>query len=771
MPFARMRESAGSLPAGTRRLPSSPSETEHHGASGRLLGSVATAMEGITAWRLIWTGILGAILISEVVVVAMSELLTGRVPADNLIIGAVTSFIASLVVLRLLSYLVMQLRISREELLRSQGQIAAEAKYREVYESMMDGFVAVDMDGRLVLFNEVYRKLLGFEADELRALTYRDLTPEPWHGFEAGIVERQVLQRGYSEIYEKEYRRKDGTVFPVELRTTLMRDSAGKAVGMWAIVRDVTERKRAEENLRKSEARFEQLAEQSRSIAWEVDAQGLYTYVSHVSEAVWGYRPDELVGRMHFYDLHPEPGREAFQEAAFAVFERKGRFHNLEKQIRRSDGEIVWASTNGTPLLNADGTLRGYRGSDTDITAHKQAEEEKANLEAQLAQSQKMESIGRLAGGVAHDFNNLLTVINGYSQLELAKLSAEDPLRTSIREIHTAGERAAALTQQLLAFSRKQVLQPRVLDFNRVVREMRPMLARLMGEDVELQVRLHPEPATIYADPHQLNQVIMNLAVNSRDAMPGCGKLSIETAVVECGQSQTQSHPKARVGRYVMLGVSDSGVGMDEETRQHIFEPFFTTKGVGKGTGLGLSMIDGIVVQSGGFVEVDSEPGRGTTFRIYLPSVADAPAVGEPDADPVFAIGEKEIVLVVEDQEQVRKYAAAALGAFGYQVIQADGADEALRLCERERERIDLVLTDVVMPLLSGRELANRLAKRWPGIKVLFMSGYTDDAVMRHRVLDEGVHFIQKPFSPAELAGKVRAVLGPPPPRNRPAGP
>ena len=312
------------------------------------------------------------------------------------------------------------------------------------------------------------------------------------------------------------------------------------------------------------------------------------------------------------------------------------------------------------------------------------------------------------------------------------------------------------LTRQLLAFSRKQILQPRVLDLNRVVEEMRPMLSRLVGEDVQVDIALNAESGAVYADPHQLEQVIMNLAVNARDAMPNGGRLGIETAIVEWDESHAQSHPGPRPGRYVMLAVRDSGIGMDEATRQRIFEPFFTTKAAGKGTGLGLSMVHGSVEQSGGHIEVDSEPGHGTTFRIYLPALAEAAAdAGMLAAVP--ALSGKETVLVVEDQEEVRRYAAAALRAHGYRVIQAANAGEALLVCERER--IDLVLTDVVMPDLSGRELADRLGKRWPGIKVLFMSGYTDNAIVHQGVLEKEAEFIQKPFSPEELSIKVREVL------------
>src|SRR5208283_3858054 len=338
--------------------------------------------------------------------------------------------------------------------------------------------------------------------------------------------------------------------------------------------------------------------------------------------------------------------------------------------------------------------------------------------------------------------------------------AGDHPVRESLEEIRRAGERAAGLTQQLLALSRKQVLRPHALDLNRLVAEMQPMLAHLVGEDVELCVELCAGAATICADPHQLEQVIMNLVVNSRDAMSQGGKLSIETAVAEWGESLAQLRPYAEAGPHVVLAVSDTGVGMDEETRQHIFEPFFTTKEVGKGTGLGLSMIQGIVEQSGGFIEVSSEPMCGAVLRVYLPRVEDAaPDEGTPEA--ILPIGGKETVLVVEDQAEVLKYAAAVLRAYSYRVIEAANAGEALPICGREAEHIDLVLTDVVMPNMSGQELVNQLARLRPGIKVLFMSGYSDDAVARHGVLNEGAEFIAKPFSPEELAEKVRAVLGP----------
>jgi PAS domain S-box-containing protein len=545
----------------------------------------------------------------------------------------------------------------------------------------------------------------------------------------------------------------NGSVRICELYTAFLADK------LIVTFNDITERKQVEEALRESERRLRLAQEAAKSGSWEWD---LRTNQNYWSEEVWplyGLTPQSCVPSYEAWrqSIHPEDRARAAAAANEAA--SHGAELNVEWRVNDPAGRERWLMSRGQPQRGEDGRVERYLGIVVDITERKGAEEEKERLQLQLAQAQKMESIGRLAGGVAHDFNNLLTVINGYSRLLLDRLTAGDPLRDGLEEIHKAGERAAGLTQQLLAFSRKQVLQPRVLDLNRVVGEMRPMLARLMGEDVEVCVKLRAEATTIFADPHQLERVLMNLAVNSRDAMPHGGEFTIETGVAEWGESDGQLRTGAHAGPYVTLTVSDTGVGMNEETRGHIFEPFFTTKGVGKGTGLGLPTIHGIVEQSGGYVEVNSELGCGTTFKIYLPRVEDASAdSGTPEA--VSAMGGKETVLVVEDQPEVRGYAAAALRAYGYQVIEAANANEALLVCERES--VDLMLTDVVMPSLSGRELADRLKQRRPGIKVLFMSGYTDDTIVHHGVLEKDAEFIQKPFSPGQLAIKVREVLGGP---------
>lgn len=380
-------------------------------------------------------------------------------------------------------------------------------------------------------------------------------------------------------------------------------------------------------------------------------------------------------------------------------------------------------------------------------------------VEDQLRQAQKMEAVGRLAGGIAHDFNNLLTAIMGYGELAAGRLKPDDPTRTELSEIDRAAHRAADLTRQLLAFSRKQVLQPRVVNLNGIVSQTDKLLRRLIGEDVELVTRLHEPLGSVKADTGQIEQVLVNLAVNSRDAMPQGGKLTIETSEVELDESSSAFHFEVPPGRYVLLAVSDTGTGMDAQTLSHVFEPFFTTKEAGRGTGLGLSMVYGVVKQSGGHVTVYSEAGIGTTFKIYLPRVEDAPEEDRAPSDHATPLGGAETILVVEDEEAVRRLTCRTLEAHGYRVIPAADAHDALLLCERYAGQIDLMVTDVVMPELSGRAVARRAAVLQPRMKVLFMSGYTDDAIVQHGVLDAGTAFLQKPFTPRSLAAKVREVL------------
>ena len=423
----------------------------------------------------------------------------------------------------------------------------------------------------------------------------------------------------------------------------------------------------------------------------------------------------------------------------FNVAERQARLEMLNAHIERAVDERTAALTR-------------------ENSERRQAEERLRQSQAQLVQSQKMEAVGRLAGGIAHDFNNLLTVITGYGEIILLRLDEKSPLRREAEEIQRAADRAAGLTRQLLAFSRKQVLQPKILDLNHLVEGMEKMLQRLIGEDIELRAVFDRELGRVKADQGQLEQVILNLVVNGRDAMPHGGKLTIETANVFLDQKSVFRNRNLEPGDYVMLAVTDTGVGMTEEVKAHLFEPFFSTKGVGKGTGLGLATSYGIVIQSEGDIRVYSEPGSGTTFKIYLPRLfekaSDAPTP-KPSTD---LPGGTETVLIVEDDAAVRKLITTVLRRCGYQLREAVNAVEALALIERD-PFFDLVITDVVMPQMSGKELYNELVKREPGVRVLFISGYTDDALAHHGVLDEGLFFLEKPFSPARLAQKVREVL------------
>jgi signal transduction histidine kinase len=410
------------------------------------------------------------------------------------------------------------------------------------------------------------------------------------------------------------------------------------------------------------------------------------------------------------------------------------------------------------PVRDGAGNVVGASKTARDLSAQRKAEDALRRTEEQLRQAQKMEAIGRLAGGIAHDFNNLLSVVLSYSDLIAEDLSPSNPASADLAEIRKAAMSASELTRQLLVFSRQQVIEPKVLDLNVILASMDKMLRRILGEDVDLVSVLAPDVGRVLADPSNVEQVVMNLVVNARDAMPTGGKLTIETGNVDLDGEYARQHLGSQPGPHVMLAVSDTGTGIAESTQTHIFEPFFTTKGVGKGTGLGLSTVFGIAQQSGGSVWLYSEPGKGTTFKVYFPRVEGTPDVTGSTPAPSTLRG-TETILLVEDQEQVRTVAHGILRRHGYHVVVAQNAGEALLLCDTEPGEIHLLLTDVVMPAMSGAELAKRIAVMRPNTKVLCMSGYTDDSVVRHGVLESGVAFLQKPFTPDSLARKVRDVL------------
>ncbi|MBV9489942.1 MAG: response regulator [Verrucomicrobia bacterium] len=507
----------------------------------------------------------------------------------------------------------------------------------------------------------------------------------------------------------------------------------------------------AEQVLRESEERFRQLAENINEAFWMTDpAKRQMLYISPAYEAIWGRPREPLYAAPDTWTeaVHPEDRDWVLQTAKGP--ENKGAY-DQEYRIVRPDGTVRWIRNRAFPVRDAAGRVIRVAGVAEDVT-------ERRRLELQLRQAQKMEAIGQLAGGVAHDFNNLLLVIFGHSEMLALESSPDDPRQESITEISRAAERAAALTRQLLAFSRQQVMELTLLDVNVLVTEAEKLLRRLIGEDIQLTTNLQPNLSRVRADSGQMDQVIMNLAVNARDAMPKGGRLIIETRDVEFDAVYAKAQPDVRPSRYVLLAVTDTGCGMTPEVQARIFEPFFTTKGVGHGTGLGLAVVHGIIKQSGGHITVFSMPGTGTTFKIYLP------AVDEPSAAPAKAVasepvGGNETVLLVEDEEPVRAVTALLLESLGYRVLEAAGGEEALRLVDADPGKIDLLMTDVVMPDISGRKLADKLRQRLPGLKVLFQSGYTGDAVVRHGVPHAEVAFLQKPFCLDVLARKVREIL------------
>jgi PAS domain S-box-containing protein len=526
---------------------------------------------------------------------------------------------------------------------------------------------------------------------------------------------------------------------------------------IFPIVRRMTLTLAARERaLRESDAKLRALIEHIPLVTYMDAPDGRTEYISPQIEGLLGYPVEQWLENRDFYSeiLHPDDRDRVLTEVAHS--RDRGEPFQLEYRMLAKDGHAV-SVLDGTVLVRDENGEPLYRhGFFLDLTRQKEAEKQTSRLEEELRQAQKMEAVGQLAGGIAHDFNNLLMAIGGYSDVARSKVDGDPALETAIDEIKSASDRAAGLTRQLLAFSRKQILRPQVVDLNEVVSGMDGMLRRLIGEDLDIVTELSPEAGRVRADPGQLEQVILNLVVNARDAMPDGGRLTIETALVSVDGFEIGRESPLQRGSYAMLAVSDTGAGMDEETRKRIFDPFFTTKEPGKGTGLGLSTVYGIVNQSGGSIFVYSEPGQGTTFKVYLPQTG---AVEMEPAAVADGRGGSETVLLVEDEDIVRRLVQEMLEAQGYRVLAAGDPEEALELSTAHKDRIDLLITDVVMPNMSGRELAVRLHVDRPEMKILYISGYTDRAIVHHGVLAQGTVFLQKPFTGEDLARKVRAVL------------
>jgi PAS domain S-box-containing protein len=612
---------------------------------------------------------------------------------------------------------------------------------------------ALNEPRRKLYISPQMESILGFSSAEWLAdpkLWLKQLHPED---------RERVLAEFYnshdrSKPIRSEYRllTRDGRVVWMHDEALVVQDEAGGPCFMQGVMLDISESKQAEEVLQKSEAKFRTIFERVATGIGLVDIRGRLIESNSALQGILGYSGEELRNRVFNEFTHPDDAAEdmnLFKE----LLAGKRDYYQREKRFLRKDGEVVWSLQNVSLVRGSEGQSQFTICMVEDITEHKR-------LENHFLQSQKMETVGRLAGGIAHDFNNILTVIKGYSQLLLNELSEDHPLRDNVEEIRKSTERAENLTRQLLAFSRRQVMEMKVIDLNDLLKNLEKMLCRVIGEDIELTTLLAEDLGRVKFDPGQIEQVILNLAVNARDAMPSGGKLTLETADVELDEAYARSHISVVPGQYVLLSVSDTGGGMPPEVKDRIFEPFFTTKGKGKGTGLGLSTVYGIVKQSGGNIWVYSEPGKGTTFKIYLPRVEEEvdalPRRDEPSDLPKG----NETILLVEDDSSVRDLAVRFLRGQGYTILEATNGNEAIRIARKsKKEKVHLLLTDMVMPQMGGKELVERFRSIHPKIKVLFISGYTDTAITHHGLSEPNTALLQKPFSLTSLAKKVREVL------------
>lgn len=626
--------------------------------------------------------------------------------------------------------------------------VQREELFHLISENAADMIAVVDMNGKRLFNSLSYQRVLGYSPEELQASSaFEQIHPDDRERVKKAA--EGARKTGLGTTLQYRLRHKNGAWLVLESTSSVIRNAKGEPEKLVIVNRDTTERKRAEEALRRSEADFRSVVEDAPYGIYRASVAGQLLQVNPALRRMLGYEQEQDLLR---------------KDLATDVFLHKGEYQRLTEHLTRTvevkDIEMEWRKQDETPItVRCSGRrINDEQGNPACFEVFAEDVSEKRVLEKQLRMAQKMEAIGRLSGGIAHDFNNLLGVIIGYSRVLRKSLGQENELSEHAVEIEKAGERAAAMTKQLLAFSRQQVLTPEVLNLNTLVTDMEKMLPRLLGEDIGVSLSLDPSLGSVKADQSQIHQVIMNLAVNARDAMPNGGKLRIQTANAHIDQAYTRTHPGSRVGDYVCLSVTDTGTGMDPAILTHIFEPFFTTKERGKGTGLGLATVYGIVKQSNGYIWVDSAPGKGASFQTYLPL-----HVGQVAEESKSNSGEKlhgsEKILLVEDSEPLKKLAQRFLEAAGFRVLAAPSGEEALEVAARYSGTFDLLLTDVVMPGMNGRVLAEQLLPRQPGMRVLYMSGYTDSFIAGHGVLDVGTHLLHKPFTDEVLIRKVREVL------------
>ncbi len=625
----------------------------------------------------------------------------------------------------------------------------SEEHHRSILQTAMDGVWLVDTGGLLLEVNESYCRMSGYSEQELLAMKAADLEVA-----DTGAQIQKVIAQG-EDRFESRHRRKDGTLFDVEVSVQCRPVKGGQLV---AFLHDITERKRAEKELLESRKEYCDLVEGIPDLITRVDTEGRILFVNHTALEIFGLAPEECIGRPAFDFIHREDREptvtafQAWQRGCEEIF----TFENRQVAIDGREHVMAW-------LIRAEhdknGAVCGFASTARDITDRRKDEEEKAKLESQLHQAQKLESVGSLAGGVAHDFNNMLSVILGHASMSLNKVESTHPLYSHLEGIRNAAERSADLTRQLLAFARKQTIAPKVLDLNETVTSTLKMLQRLIGENIQLTWIPAPEPWLLKVDPSQVDQILTNLCVNARDSVTEGGAITIETGNSTIGEDYCARYTDVLPGEYVRLAVSDNGCGMDNDTLGRIFEPFFTTKEMGKGTGLGLATVFGIVKQNKGFINVYSEPGLGTTFTVYLPRHRGMSCQVQEELMAMPVPRGMETILLVEDELTILNVVTMILATQGYTVLQANTPAEALLLAKEHPGEIRLLITDVIMPKMNGKDLANGLQSLYPQLRCLFMSGYTADAIAQHGVLHEGVNFIQKPFSLSDLAIKVREVL------------
>jgi two-component system cell cycle sensor histidine kinase/response regulator CckA len=643
-----------------------------------------------------------------------------------------------------------QLLVSSRELQKNLGLLQG------ITEGTTDAVFVKDLQGRYLMMNAAGARFLGRSVDDVLGKDDVELF-SPEIGRAMMQRDRAVVQSGETQTYEE-----PATAAGVT-RTYLAtkgpyRDPSGKVIGLLGICRDISDRKLAEEAMRRSQQRLSIHFEHTPLAVVEWDLEFRVAAWNPSAERVFGYSREEAVGQ-HGSLIVPAQFRPFVDQVWQDLLDQKGGVRSANDNVTK-DGRTISCEWYNTPLVDDSGRVLGVASLVQDVT-------ERVALEERLRQSQKMEAVGRLAGGVAHDFNNLLTVILGYSQILAEGVPAGSRLADSTAQIKSAADKASGITRQLLAFSRKQVLSPRVINLNDIMLNLDSLLRRLIGEDIEVLTVPDNGLGSVRADPGQIEQVIMNLALNARDAMPRGGKLTLETSNAQLDESYSRRHQPAEPGRYVMLAVSDTGHGMSAETQARIFEPFYTTKEVGKGTGLGLSMVYGIVKQSGGYIWVYSEPDRGTTLKIYLPRV-DQPAEATAENRSKSVQRGTETILLVEDDAQLRQLSSSVLAHCGYKMLVAASPEEGVAICKENHHDIRLLITDVVMPRMNGRQLAEQVAQISKNIRVLYVSGYTSNAIVHYGVLDPGLWFLPKPFSLASLVAKVREVLDSPTPQAKP---